>query len=67
MATDFGPPADKAAAIIATEGMTSTNKATGVIHSHPATKIEKDSRAMFHRIWEQLRLNQFDTPKPYGR
>lgn len=59
--------ADKAAAIIATEGMTTANKDTGVIHAHPACKIEKDCRAAFFRIWDSLGLTKFDAPKPYGR
>ncbi|MCX7392491.1 MAG: hypothetical protein NTW75_00015 [Planctomycetales bacterium] len=59
--------ADKAAAILDRDGLTTTNADTKVVHAHPLTKVEKDSRATFHRIWEQLGLNQFATPKPYGR
>ncbi len=58
--------ADQAAAILDREGLTTTNKATGVVHVHPAQRIEKDARAMFHRVWDQLGLNSLQTPKPWG-
>ena len=58
--------ADQAAAILDREGLTTTNKATGVVHVHPAQRVEKDARAMFHRVWDQLGLNSLTTPKPWG-
>ena len=57
--------ADAAAAILSREGLTTTNKGTGVVHVHPAQRIEKDSRGLFHRIWSQLDLTGFETPKPF--
>ena len=57
--------ADEAAAILKRDGLTTTNKATGVVHIHPAQRIEKDARTLFHRVWKELDLTSFATPKPF--
>lgn len=49
--------ANEAKALIDSEGMTFKTETTGAIHVHPAVRIEKDSRALFARIWTALALN----------
>lgn len=48
--------ADQAAAAVAADGMTATSKSTGAVHAHPLLKTEKDSRALFLRVWQTLHL-----------
>lgn len=57
--------ANEAAAILKRDGLTTANKDTGVIHAHPATRIEKDARAAFHRTWAAMGLDNLATKKPY--
>lgn len=45
--------ADEARAIVSKEGMTSTS-ASGVVHAHPAVKIEREFRQQFARLADQL-------------
>jgi phage terminase small subunit len=46
--------ADSAAEVIRTEGMTVKTATTGVTHAHVAVKIERESRGLFLRAWDQL-------------
>ncbi|WP_442481884.1 hypothetical protein [Aeoliella sp. SH292] len=46
--------ADEAAALITKEGLTTKTGRSGVTHVHPATKIEKESRAMFFKLWQSM-------------
>jgi hypothetical protein len=48
--------AETAAKLIECEGMTSVTKTTGAIHLHPLVKVERESRALFAKIWSQLHL-----------
>jgi phage terminase small subunit len=48
--------ADLARETIASEGMTSTSKLTGVMHIHPLVKIEIEARRQFASMWETLGL-----------
>ena len=48
--------ADQARELLSREGITTTTTSTGAVHIHPAVRIEKDSRALFARIWSQLEL-----------
>ena len=48
--------ADRARHLVETEGMISTTKTTGAVHVNPLTKIERESRAQFVRIWALLAL-----------
>ena len=43
--------ANQAAALVEKEGMVLVTKRTGVAHSNPALKIERENRALFVRIW----------------
>jgi phage terminase small subunit len=53
--------AGEASRILAAEGLTVTTATTGVAHVHPAVKIERDSRALFARLWMALGLDQEQT------
>jgi len=44
---------------LAREGLTVTNKKTGVIHANPLLKVESENRRTFLKIWRVLGL-QFD-------
>jgi hypothetical protein len=46
--------AEEAGKLLRTEGMVFKSETTGTIHVHPAVKIERESRALFSRIWTQL-------------
>lgn len=48
--------AEQASAVLKTEGLTATTATTGAVHLHPAVKVERDSQALFVRIWLQLGL-----------
>jgi phage terminase small subunit len=48
--------ADEAKALVDSEGLTFKTKTTGAVQVHPAVKVEKDSRALFARLWTQLSL-----------
>ena len=48
--------ADSAIAEIATAGLTTTTKTTGAVHVHPLVKVEREARAQFASIWNQLGL-----------
>ena len=48
--------ADQAARAVEIEGLTSVTPATGAIHVHPAVKVERENRALFARLWSQMRL-----------
>ena len=50
---------------IDTDGMTFTSD-TGVIHIHPALKIEKESRTGFLMAWKMLHLD-IESPLDNGR
>lgn len=49
--------AEEARAIIEREGMVSTTSKSGVHHVHPAVRIERESRALFTKVWTTLRLH----------
>ena len=57
--------ADQARRQIASEGLTTTTKSTGVVHVHPLVKVERDNRALFARLWKKLAFH-FD-PQVDGR
>jgi hypothetical protein len=38
------------------EGMTAKTESTGALHVHPLVKVERESRALFLRCWEALKL-----------
>jgi hypothetical protein len=44
---------------LAKEGLTITNKKTGVVHANPLLKIENENRRTFFKIWRDLGL-RFD-------
>jgi P27 family predicted phage terminase small subunit len=46
--------AEQASAVLKVEGLTATTATTGAVHVHPAVKVERDSQALFVRIWLQL-------------
>ena len=48
--------ADEAGEVIGKEGLTAKTTTTGVAHAHPLLKIEKDSRQLFVKVWNQLDL-----------
>lgn len=48
--------ADQASAEIQKHGMTSTTKTTGAIHVHPLVKVERESRALFAKLWGVMNL-----------
>ncbi len=48
--------ADAAREAIAVEGMTTETKRSGVTHLHPLLRVEKESRALFAKIWSQMNL-----------
>jgi P27 family predicted phage terminase small subunit len=48
--------AEQARAQLEQEGLTRTTETTGTVHLHPASRIEKDARSLFARVWEQLGL-----------
>lgn len=49
--------ADEAKQVLDAEGLTFTTKTTGTKHLHPLLRVEKDARALFARIWNQLSLH----------
>ena len=49
--------ADAARELLAEEGMVATTATTKAVHLHPAAKLERESRAIFARIWKQLGLS----------
>lgn len=49
--------ADAAREAIGRDGMTTTNKDTGLVHVHPLLKVEKDARAQFAALWGKLGLH----------
>ncbi len=48
--------ANEAAEVLKLEGLTSKTETTGAIHIHPLVKVERESRALFAKIWDQLGL-----------
>lgn len=59
--------AETARVAIEKDGLTSTTKTTGAVHSHPLLKIEKDFRTLFARCWSDLSLGwdgNVDGPGP---
>lgn len=54
--------AEEARLIISEEGMLLPAGEKGIAHAHPLLKVEKDSRALFAKLWNQLGLN-FDPHK----
>lgn len=46
--------ADECRARVRKEGLTATTKTTGAVHVHPLTRIEKEQRALFAKVWGQL-------------
>ncbi|HWE52896.1 MAG TPA: hypothetical protein VG273_24095 [Bryobacteraceae bacterium] len=48
--------ADAARTVIASEGMFSSTRTTGVAHAHPALRVEKECMAQFIKIWALLSL-----------
>lgn len=48
--------ADAATAVIEREGMVTTTKTTGAVHVHPLVKVERESRQLFLRCWQELAL-----------
>jgi P27 family predicted phage terminase small subunit len=48
--------AEAARQAVEKEGMTKTTPATGAVHIHPLLKVERESRQLFARLWEQLGL-----------
>ncbi|MFC1660556.1 hypothetical protein ACFL3S_03680 [Gemmatimonadota bacterium] len=48
--------AEEARRTLAAQGVTFTSD-SGVVHVHPAVRIEKDSTGIFIRVWNQLGLN----------
>ena len=36
------------------EGMVSRTESTGALHVHPLTRIERENRQLFARLWDQL-------------
>ena len=57
--------ADQAAAILEAEGLTFTTATTGAVHVHPLLKVERESRAMFAKLWADLHLDW--SPEQDGR
>jgi len=43
---------------IAAAGLTTTTKTTGAVHIHPLVKVERESRALFAKLWAQLGLDR---------
>jgi phage terminase small subunit len=48
--------ADCAREAVEQHGMVSTTKTTGAVHINPLTKLERESRQQFARIWSELNL-----------
>lgn len=48
--------ADSAMAVIEAEGMLLPAGEKGIAHVHPLLKVEKDSRALFAKLWSQLNM-----------
>jgi phage terminase small subunit len=48
--------ATQAGAMLQDGDLTTTTATTGAVHLHPAVKIERDSQALFVRIWLELGL-----------
>lgn len=46
--------ADQARALLTQEGLATTTKTTGAVHLHPAAKLERESRALFSKLWAEL-------------
>ena len=53
--------ADECRNIINVEGLTVTSVKTGLSHSHPLLKVEKESRQLFTKIMNDLKL-LFENP-----
>ncbi len=51
--------ADQAREKIDADGLVFKTESTGTVHVHPLLKTEKDSRALFAKIWGQLGLTFF--------
>ena len=49
--------ADEARKVIDTEGLLVSAGEGGLKHAHPLLKVEKDSRALFGKLWVQLGLH----------
>jgi hypothetical protein len=52
--------AAEARVAIANDGIMATTKRSGVAHLNPAVKVERESAALFAKIWGQLAM-QFNT------
>ena len=50
--------ADECARIIEREGMTVITPNSGVAHSHPLIKVERENRQLFLKVWEKLGFNE---------
>jgi phage terminase small subunit len=46
--------ADQCREVLAREGLTTRNEISGAVHMHPLVKVERESRQLFARLWEQL-------------
>jgi len=48
---------DQARKIIEKEGLVLKTESTGALHANPAVKIERENRALFARLWNNLGLD----------
>lgn len=48
--------ADAARVALDAEGMVSKTESTGALHVHPLVKVERENRALFVRLWQDLGL-----------
>lgn len=48
--------ADSARQLVQAEGLISRTAKTGALHVHPASKIEREARQQFMKIWDLLSL-----------
>ncbi len=49
--------AEEARLAVRPSGMVSTTASTGAVHLHPLLKVERENKALFAKIWGQLRLD----------
>jgi hypothetical protein len=56
--------ADEARRVLADEGMVSKTESTGALHIHPLTRVERENRQLFARLWDQLGFFFFEGIDP---
>jgi P27 family predicted phage terminase small subunit len=49
--------ANEAKEIVNSEGLITTTKRSGVVHVHPAVKVERENRQLFIKAWKEMGLS----------